>query len=63
MPEVLLKKGTAVQVRQPPPIKGEIKKIVPVDDGERVEYLVAYTDVEGNPCERHFSFADLEVIE
>jgi hypothetical protein len=56
----MLKVGTPVQV----PVRivqGTVKKLDAKDDGERVEYLVAYLDEAGAPTERWFREEQLVV--
>lgn len=54
-----MKVGTPVRVKAPAPIEGTIKKIAAVDEGTRVEYVVAYS-ADGEQHERHFSEDELE---
>lgn len=58
----MLKVGTPVR-QVVKPVEGTVKRLVPVNDGTELEYLVEYTDqVTGEKIERHFKEEDLEVV-
>lgn len=56
----ILKAGTAVQVKTPPPIVGTVKRMALVNDGVDLEYVVEYKGADGETHERSFPADQLE---
>ncbi|MGH2501730.1 MAG: hypothetical protein ACRDID_04350 [Ktedonobacterales bacterium] len=59
---MMLKAGTAVSVKRTL-LLGKVKRLVTVNDGQDLEYLVGYLDHDGVEQERHFSMDAVEVLE
>lgn len=58
----MLKVGQAVAVKQPV-IKGVVKRLVAVEEGTRLEYLVSIDDGSGETHERHYTEDQLVPVE
>lgn len=57
----MYKVGTSVR-QIVKPIEGRVKRLVAVNDGQDLEYLVEYEDAERNTTERHFKDGEIEEI-
>lgn len=57
----MFKAGTPVR-QIVKPVEGTVKRLVVVDEGTELEYLVEYKDSNGETTERHFKENEIEEI-